>query len=148
MSAPFLIATLIASTVASGVSAYAQQQAANKAANINAQNLRKQADDTLSAAQEQSAQYRQKVRALVGSQEVGFAASGIEINSGSAKEITSETKMIGESDAKTITENAQKKAESLRAGASAYDAGQVSSLLAGGSALLSTGASSYGIYRR
>lgn len=148
MSSPLIASLLIASVTASGISAYAQQNAANKAAKINANNLRIQADQTEAAAVEESAKYRQKVRALVGAQEAAYASNNIDVNSGTAADIKAETAMIGEADANTILKNAKNKADSLRSGASATDAGQVSSLLAGGTSLLSAGATAYGISKQ
>ncbi len=137
-------ALLIASAVTSGVSSYGVAQAQNKAAKANAAALEQQAQNTLSAAQIEEAKYRAKVRALVGQQKATYAASGVDISGeGTATDVFAETNAIGAADAMTIRTNAQKKADELRMGASAYEAGQVSSLLAGGSSLLSTGVSAY-----
>lgn len=147
MSDPITTTLLIASAATSGVSAYGTAQAQNRAAKANAAALNKQADDEIAAARTEEAKYRAKVKALIGSQKANYAASGVDISSGTAQEIFEETQAIGNADAMTIRSNAQKKAESLRMGASAYEAGQTSSLLSGGSALLSTGIGAYGVLK-
>ena len=146
MSSPVLAALLVASTAATAYSAYSSQEAANKAAEANAKNLEQQAVDTIQAGEDEASQYKAKVRQMIGTQEATYGASNIDISSGSAKQITTETQEIGESDAETIIENAKKKASYLRGEASAYQAGEVSSLLAGGSSLLQSSASNYGSY--
>ncbi|MHA6476191.1 virion core protein, T7 gp14 family [Stutzerimonas sp. KH-1] len=61
--------------------------------------------------------YRRQVGQLIGSQRTGFAANGIDVNSGTAAEIQDDTAAFGEFDALTIANNAAREAWGYRVGA-------------------------------
>lgn len=61
--------------------------------------------------------YRRQVGQLIGSQRTGFAANGIDVNSGTASEIQDDTAAFGEFDALTIANNAAREAWGYRVGA-------------------------------
>ncbi|MFP5337511.1 MAG: hypothetical protein ACLGIW_03285 [Gammaproteobacteria bacterium] len=61
--------------------------------------------------------YRRQVGQLIGTQRTGFAANGIDVNSGTASEIQDDTAAFGEFDALTIANNAAREAWGYRVGA-------------------------------
>lgn len=61
--------------------------------------------------------YRRQVGQLIGTQRTGFAANGIDVNSGTAAEIQDDTAAFGEFDALTIANNAAREAWGYRVGA-------------------------------
>lgn len=61
--------------------------------------------------------YRRQVTQMIGSQRAGFAAGGIDVNSGTAAEIQDDTAAFGEFDALTIANNAAREAWGYRVGA-------------------------------
>lgn len=61
--------------------------------------------------------YRRQVGQLIGSQRTGFAANGVDVNSGTAAEIQDDTAAFGEFDALTIANNAAREAWGYRVGA-------------------------------
>jgi hypothetical protein len=61
--------------------------------------------------------YRRQVGQLIGSQRAGFAANGIDVNSGTAADIQDDTAAFGEFDALTIANNAAREAWGYRVGA-------------------------------
>lgn len=61
--------------------------------------------------------YRRQVGQLIGEQRTGFAANGIDVNSGTAAEIQDDTAAFGEFDALTIANNAAREAWGYRVGA-------------------------------
>jgi len=61
--------------------------------------------------------YRRQVGQLIGTQRSGFAANGIDVNSGTAAEIQDDTAAFGEFDALTIANNAAREAWGYRVGA-------------------------------
>lgn len=62
-------------------------------------------------------QHRLKTRDLIGSQRTGFAANGIDVNSGSAATLQDDAAQYGELDALTIANNAAREAYGYRVGA-------------------------------
>lgn len=118
-------------TVASGYGMYAQGQqakaqgdyqsavAANNAA-IAAQNAAVQeraAQDALARGRIDEQQHRLKVSQMKGAQRSALAASGVQVDSGSALDVLADTAMFGEMDALTIRSNAEREAYSARIGA-------------------------------
>ncbi len=74
----------------------------------------RQAQETIRRGQKTESQQRQRTRKLIGSQRAALAAQGIDIESGSAFEIQSETAALGALDASTIRNNAAREALGLR----------------------------------
>lgn len=101
----------------------AQQQAANSTGELhdyNAAVAELQADDAIDRGAEQEARFRTMVRASIGSQRVGFAASNIDVNFGSAVDVQADAAMLGELDALTIRTNAAREAWGYKVQAEDY----------------------------
>lgn len=140
----------IASTV---VGVYAQQQqgkAQKQVAEYNAKNAENAATRTRNQGIFAQNQQRQKVKQLAANQRAQAAASGVDINTGSALSLQEDTELFGEVDALRIGENYLDQAASLDSQArSSRFAGQVArnsanmnsvgTLLSGASATLNTG---------
>ncbi len=84
----------------------AQQQLAE----YNAKVADLQAADAITRGMETETRLRQGVRGMIGSQRVAFAASGQEVDSGSALDVQADTAALGELDAMTIRTNAAREA--------------------------------------
>ncbi len=94
------------------------QRAQTKSAILSLQEQQRfaelQAEETIRQGQKAESQQRQRTRKLIGSQRVALAAQGIDIQSGSAFEIQSETDALGALDAATVRNNAARGALGLR----------------------------------
>lgn len=98
----------------------AQQRAAMKSADLadfNAQVAELQAEDAIVRGQEEQQRFRTRVRGAIGSQRVGFAASNIDVNYGSAADVQADAAYLGELDALTIMGNAAREAWGYKMGA-------------------------------
>ena len=84
----------------------------------NAKRLQRAAEDAKKRGDKAVHQHLQNVRKLVGSQRAALAASGVEIDSGNAKDIQLETLDLGMEDASTIRTNAFLEAHGYRRQAS------------------------------
>lgn len=73
---------------------------------INARNAEIKSKKAIEQGDEAAAEYRKKVNQTVGSQKTAYAASGVEVGYGSAKDIVQETYEIGANDAIKIKNNA------------------------------------------
>lgn len=161
--ASIAIAGLAAGAIGSGVSAYgaiqsgqAQQAAANYQAQVaanNAQIATNNANYAVAAGNAQAEQSRLKTNALIGQQMAAQASSGIDVGSGSALDVRTSQKEIGELDVETIRNNAARQAYGYQTqamsdtaqgqldtlqgqnAAAAGDLGAVSSVLGGASSL-------------
>ncbi|MNJ23108.1 hypothetical protein D3C77_174860 [compost metagenome] len=92
-----------------------QQGAATAAANIqNAQYAGQAAEDAVARGEFESDQQRLRTNAAIGTQRTGFAANGVDVNTGSAAEIQDDTAALGELDALTIRNNAAREAWGYR----------------------------------
>lgn len=89
-------------------------EVAQNVAEYNAKLDERKAKDAINRGQEEENKHRRKVSAMKGQQKAQFGASGIELDSGSASDILTETEMLGEYDALTIRGNAEREAQSLR----------------------------------
>lgn len=117
----YMTTSLILSTAATLHSASQQAQAANAQADysetmakINKRFAERQAEDVLERGREDSNRAMRQSRSAMGAQKAGFAAQGIEVNSGTAGEIISQTAEIGARDAARIERNAQLEAWGIR----------------------------------
>lgn len=120
----------------------------------NAQYSEQQAKDVLEIGKEQESRHMAQVRQLIGSQRAAIGASGIDISSGSAKDIQEEAAFLGELDRLTIQNNAAREAwgyrvqaQDLRNRAKLAKMGalnQASGIRAGGYSTLLTGAAQVG----
>ena len=104
-----LIAAGAAATIGgqlySGVIASQNAKYAGQVADMNRERANEQAVDALNrGAQEHQIHYRE-VAATMGSQTARLAANGIDVSSGSARDVIGDTAMIGEEDSRTIAQN-------------------------------------------
>lgn len=121
---------------------------------INARNSDIAGEDALQRGDKEAANYKKKVKGMVGSQRAEMAAQGIDINDGSALAIQEDTRSIGAMDALTIKNNAFREAMGFKTQSQSYSfQGDVAksqssraannTLLAGG---LQAASTSYGAY--
>lgn len=103
-----------ASALMSAQQSQAQGAASAEASLQNAQFANQAADDAVARGEFESDQQRLQTRAAIGSQRAGFAANGVDVNSGSAAEIQDDTAALGELDALTIRNNAAREAWGYR----------------------------------
>lgn len=99
---------------ASALSSISAGNYADKIGGFNQSALNKQADSVLDAGKVAEQSHRTSVTNLKGQQKTGFAASGVDIGSGSPVDILSDTAAFGELDASTIRHNAELDAYGLR----------------------------------
>lgn len=111
-------ATLMASgSVISAIGQNEQGKYQQQVANNNAIIQERLAKDAIKRGGIDEAQHRDKVAQFKAKQRASMAASGISIDSGSAEDILNDTTMMGELDALTIRNNAEREAFGHRAGA-------------------------------
>ncbi|WP_332774437.1 hypothetical protein [Pseudomonas sp. ESBL1] len=92
-----------------------QQGAATAAANLqNAAFAGEAANDAIKRGEFEADQSRIDTRNMIGAQRAGFAANGVDVNSGSAADIQDDTAALGELDALTIKNNAAREAWGYR----------------------------------
>lgn len=92
-----------------------QQGAATAEANLqNAAFADAAANDAIKRGEFESDQSRIDTRGMIGAQRAGFAANGVDVNSGSAADIQDDTAALGELDALTIKNNAAREAWGYR----------------------------------
>lgn len=108
---------MVASTVLTAAGGYQQAQAQKAEARYDAavaQNNAKVADNQanteLQIGNIEEEQQRRKVRQMLGAQRVALAANNVELSSGSALDLQTETAGFGEEDALTIRANAARRA--------------------------------------
>lgn len=125
-------ATLVATIAAGATTAYGQyqqgqaqkEQYAYQAA-VNRNNAiisERQAEDALQRGQIAEDEHRLKVQQIKGSQRTRFAASGVDLGSAVVSDTLADTAMLGELDALTIRNNAQRESYGYRVQASNYEA--------------------------
>lgn len=115
------VAVGVAMLAAAAASAYSQKQNSkyqSDLANYNADVNEKSADAAVNAGNAQAAQQRARARQLSGTQAATMAASGVDLGGGTAVDIFSDTAGMGELDALTAVNNAQRQAYGLQAQAS------------------------------
>lgn len=78
----------------------------NTMSRINARNAELQAESAQKKGLEDSYNYQKKVSQVVGAQKVAYAAQGVDIGYGSAKEVQAQTVEQGKADVMTIKNNA------------------------------------------
>jgi len=84
------------------------------AARLNERLAELQGKQAIARGKKDAANLKRGVKQLIGEQRAAFAAQGIEVGSGSALEIQEETAALGELDAITIRNNAQREAFGFR----------------------------------
>ena len=120
-------APLIISAIGIGISAYGQwkagsaeadagaarQRAADKQAEIldfNAQVADVQAQDAVERGAQDESRFRSGVKLMIGEQRAGQAAGNIDVGFGSAVDVQADAAYLGELDAMTVRQNAQRDA--------------------------------------
>lgn len=103
----------VAGAAASGYSAYQGSKESNKTARFNQEQAARAAElaeTQASQVQQRGAveerQHRLQVAKLIGKQRAGFGASGVRVDTGSAYDVVSGSRIFGEMDAQTIAYNA------------------------------------------
>lgn len=103
-----------ASALIQGQQAAAQGEATAQANLQNAAFAEEAANDAIARGGMDEDQQRLATRAAIGTQRAGFAANGVDVNSGSAADIQDDTAALGELDALTIRNNAAREAWGYR----------------------------------
>lgn len=94
------------SAVGSANAIEAEASYRKKILDINAKNAEATADRVIKKGDVDAANYMKKVRQIAGSQRAGYASQGVQVDTGSAKELVEETFQIGAQDAIEIKNNA------------------------------------------
>lgn len=89
-------------------------------AQTNAEIANYQAEDALKRGDKAAANHASAVKSLVGKQRASLAAQGIDVGSGSARDIQTDTHYLGALDALTIKNNAAKEAFGYKMNAQNY----------------------------
>ena len=115
------LAATLASTAVSAVGAMQQGKAAQAQANYqagisanNAKIAEYQATDAETRGQQDEARHRQQVQRFLGTQKASIAGSGFELGDETSQSILGDTAAMGELDALTIRNNAQREAWGFR----------------------------------
>ena len=125
-------AALIVGAIGAGVSAYGTAEAGKaqaNAANYNAQVARndatiatQNADYVVAAGQEATANQSRKNAAVSGKVKATQAASGVDVNTGSSKDVQVSERETGQLDSETVLNNAELKAYGYRSQATGFEA--------------------------
>lgn len=127
MCGPVAAGLAVAGGLFSASSAISQGNSAAKTAGRQAGYLNQQANQTLQQGAFQSDQALLQGQQAVGAERAGYAAGGIDVNSGTAQQVQDSSKQVSELDALTIKNNASlqawgyqtQAAETIRAGKAA-----------------------------
>lgn len=103
---------------AGGAIQQGQAQAAQDRANANL--AKAQADDALARGGQQAGLLRMRTSQVIGQQKVGYAASGVDTQSGSPLQTMASSRMMGELDVATAKNNAARAAWGYRMQANNY----------------------------
>lgn len=95
-------------------SSYEQGKYLDKVSKVNAGISEQAAKDALARGKVEADDMRQQTKQVIGTQRTGFAANGIDVNTGSAGQIQNDTAALGELDALTILNNAAREAYGYR----------------------------------
>lgn len=95
-------------------SSYSQGKYLDKVSKQNAAMSNQAADDALVRGNIDADQVRQQTRQVIGTQRAGFAANGIDVNTGSAGVLQDDAAQFGELDALTVLNNAAREAYGYR----------------------------------
>lgn len=102
------------STVGQVASQRQQARAVTSQSDFDARLAKLNAEDAIARGQQAESRHRLQVRGMVGSQRAALAAQGLDISSGTALDIQSETAYMGELDAQTIRNNAAREAYGIK----------------------------------
>jgi hypothetical protein len=145
--------------VAQGIGSANAGAAANDAAKRNSLLADAAAGDALARGNKEAADYRLKAGKVVGTQRAMIGASGVDVGSGTAANISQDTKAIADLDVATIRNNAAREAwgyktqssNMLKEGEQALSASQWQaggSLLTGGANVIGGAADAYRSYKK
>jgi len=109
-----------ASTLFSAYTSLTGGNANADAMRMQAKIQNQQAKDAIERGKVEEEQHRRKVSAFKGQQRSMLAANGVELDSGSASDLQADTAMLGELEALTIRNNAEREAYGYRSAASTY----------------------------
>lgn len=111
---PALLALSAASTYSQYQSQGSQADLEGRMFDINRANAEFMAGDAIKRGDKEAAAHLGKTRRLVGSQRAAQGASGVDVNSGSARDVQDSTYASGAEDAATIKNNAWREAFGFR----------------------------------
>ena len=143
MCVPAAAAMTIGSGLLSAYGMYQEGQQADAVAKYNARQTENEAVKTRNAYTEKENDHRRQVAELMSKQRAKFGASGVDVSSGSALDLQTDTLDIGETDALRIRSTADDEVKSMneqakltrQQGKNAAKAGKISAV----GSLLSTG---------
>jgi hypothetical protein len=107
------IAAIATSQVMQGYAAKQQGEFENDVARYNARQIENEATRTRNIGTEEEIKHREKVAQLTSMQRAQLAASGVDVESGSALALQEDAETLGEADALRIRSNFQDRATSL-----------------------------------
>lgn len=116
--------TGVVGAIQQGKSAAASANYNAAVAGVNAEQAKKNSELASEAGMAQEAMQERKTRAEVGAIKANQAASGLDVNSGSALDVRSSAAELGELDALTVRSNATKEAYGYSTQASSFEAQQ------------------------
>lgn len=87
-----------------------QQRYTAKITEINTKLANYQAEDAIARGDQEASNLKSQVNKIVSAQQASFAASGIDVSSGIAEKLATETRILGEMDAVKIKNNAWREA--------------------------------------
>lgn len=143
------VASTAVSTIGAAQQAQAQQAQFEYKAAVDRNNAllaQYQAEDAIKRGAQEAETQREKVQQMIGKQRAAFGASGLQVNTGTALLIQEDTAELGELDALTIENNAEREAQALRMRSENFSASarmndfagsQISPFMAGATSLLS-----------
>lgn len=111
------IAVGVAMVAAAAMSAYSQHQNSkyqSQLANYNAEVAENSAKDAVNQGNAEASQRRERARQLAGTQAATMAANGVDLGGGTATDVFADTAGMGELDALTTLNNAQRQAYGLQ----------------------------------
>lgn len=107
MALPLLMAL---SGIAQGVGSILGGRAQARAGRANYRAAKREAADVIARGEEEAERYQMDLSGLLGTQRTNIAASGIDVNQGSAAQIKAQTERYGAEDIETIKLNATRAA--------------------------------------
>jgi hypothetical protein len=97
---------LLATAAVGAYSANEAGKAQQKLANRNADLQEEQAADSLVRGEEEVLATKRRIRRTVGAQRAAFAGQGVDVGTGTARDLQEETRQLGDVDIATIRKNA------------------------------------------
>lgn len=143
---------LTASAMMSLVGGVQQGRLSKQAGNFNASQLEQRAQQSLVIGNAEAVARARQTRQQAGAQRAALAANGVQVDSGTAADIVSDTFQIGAEDEAIIRNNAARAAwgfsEQAKQERYQGEAAAANQLVGGFATALTTGAQAYGYYKR